>query len=142
MSDKPIIIQKRPYIYKAKVLRVVDGDTYDFLVWLEEREEDLGFKITLTTIVKQEQRHRLREVDTWETYRQKRDSEHYKKGVAATEAVKQWFEDAADGDGFVLIETVKDRSGKYGRYLVNAYKMDKSENLVDFLKGSEHEKVK
>lgn len=130
------------YIYEAELLRVVDGDTYDFLVTLEDDSIDLGFKIVRRIVIQQEQRHRLKEVDTWETHNQKRGSEHYAKGLAATEAVRKWFEDHATEDGTVMIQTVKDRSGKYGRYLVNVFDINTDENLVDFLRGSEHEKVK
>lgn len=130
------------YKYKARVLRVVDGDTYDFLVTLEDDKIDLGFKVTRRIIIQQQQRHRLREIDTWETHNKSRDSEHYKKGVLATQAVIEWFKRHEDDEGLILIETVKDRSGKYGRYLVNAFDINTNESLVDFLRGSEHEKKK
>jgi len=129
------------YIYEAKVVRVVDGDTYDFLVTLEDDTVDVGFKITRLVVLQQHQRHRLREVDTWETHNKPRDSEHYQKGVAATEAVRKWFEGHVTDRGTVMIQTVKDRTGKYGRYLVNVFDINTDESLVDFLRGSEHEKT-
>ena len=52
------------YQYKAKVERIVDGDTIDVVI-------DLGFKITTN------QRIRLAGINTPETYNVKKDSEEY-----------------------------------------------------------------
>lgn len=89
------------YIYAAIVNRVVDGDTLDLTV-------DLGFNI------KKDMRVRLHGVDTPEVYGVKKTSEEYQKGKAASEFVIQWL---AVLNNKVVIQTHKDKQGKYGRYL-------------------------
>lgn len=88
------------YQYKAKVDRVVDGDTLDLVI-------DLGFKITT------HQRIRLAGVNTPETYNVKKDSEEYKKGLASKEYVEERL---AANNYEVVVETDK-LTGKYGRYI-------------------------
>ena len=55
------------YRYRARLERVVDGDTIDVLI-------ELGFYVTLR------ERVRLEGIDTPEIYRVPKDSEEYKKG--------------------------------------------------------------
>ena len=66
------------YHYKAKVENIVDGDTMDVVI-------DLGFKVTTF------QRIRLAKIDTPETYSVKKNSEEYKKGMAAKEYVMSFM---------------------------------------------------
>lgn len=88
--------------YRARVVRVVDGDTLDV-------EVDLGFRVC-TKI-----RLRLADVDTPEIYGVKKGSAEYEKGAAASQFTKDWVEENQD-DGHVFIETQKG-TGKYGRWL-------------------------
>ncbi|MCE4564192.1 thermonuclease family protein [Maribellus sp. CM-23] len=88
------------YTYRAKVDRVVDGDTLDLVI-------DLGFKITTL------QRIRLRGINTPETYNVKKDSEEYKSGMEAKEYVLKRME---ENKYEVIVETNKD-VGKFGRYI-------------------------
>lgn len=88
------------YTYRAKVDRVVDGDTLDLVI-------DLGFKITTL------QRIRLRGINTPETYNVKKDSEEYKRGMEAKEYVLNRME---ENKYEVIVETNKD-VGKFGRYI-------------------------
>lgn len=88
------------YQYKAHVDRVVDGDTLDLII-------DLGFKITT------HQRIRLAGINAPETYTVKKDSEEYKKGMAATEFVQKRL---TANNYEVIVETDK-LTGKYGRYI-------------------------
>lgn len=88
------------YTYKAKLDRVVDGDTVDIII-------DLGFKVTT------HQRIRLQGINTPETYNVKKDSEEYKKGMEAKQFVIARF---TDNKNELIIETEKD-VGKYGRYI-------------------------
>lgn len=83
------------YEYKAKVDRVVDGDTVDFIV-------DLGFNVNIKI------RTRLLGVDTPE-----RGHEDWEK---ATAKCRGFLSVATDEDGYVKIKTGK--TGKYGRWLV------------------------
>lgn len=106
------------YQYKAKVDRVVDGDTLDLII-------DLGFKITT------HQRIRLAGIDTPETYNVKKDSDEYQKGKAATQFVESRL---ADNNNEVIIETTK-LTGKFGRYIgtirLADNEMSLNEELVD-----------
>ena len=104
------------YKYKTIVDRVVDGDTIDVII-------DLGFKITT------HQRIRLQGINTPETYNVKRDSEEYKKGLAAKEFVIQRIE-ANEHEAY--IETDKD-VGKYGRYIAKIWLPDSDVSLNDEL---------
>lgn len=88
------------YEYKAKLDRIVDGDTLDVII-------DVGFKMTTN------QRIRLAHIDTPETFRVKHTSEEYKKGIMAKNYVKKRL---ADNQNEMKIKTYK-RTGKYGRYL-------------------------
>lgn len=95
----------KEFIYKhAVVSRVVDGDTYDIIV-------DLGFNIAHKIRV------RLLGVDTPEVYGIKHDDPEYKRGVAASDFVKQRLRDGTP----VTLRTVKDKKGKYGRYLAEVF---------------------
>lgn len=87
---------KDRYIYRAKVVRVVDGDTYDVNV-------DLGFRITAR------KRLRLVDVDTPEIGGLEREF-----GLE----VKQFVKDLIEGY-VVTLETFK--TGKNGRYLAEIY---------------------
>lgn len=89
------------YTYRAKLLRAVDGDTLDLLV-------DCGFGIWF------EERFRLYGVDTPEVYGPNACPE----GTEASEFVRETLE--ALGPVF-MIETIKDRKGKYGRYLADIF---------------------
>ncbi len=102
------------YKYKAKIDRVVDGDTLDIVV-------DLGFKITTN------QRIRLQGIDTPETYNVKKDSEEYANGIIAKEFVIQRI---ASNDYEATVETEKD-TGKYGRYIATLWLADSSISLND-----------
>ena len=83
------------YRYRAKLIRVVDGDTIVFAV-------DLGFKIWM-------ERHvRLYQINTPELR-----GLNYKKA----KEVKKFVEDVLASAVAICIETIKDKKGKYGRYL-------------------------
>jgi micrococcal nuclease len=104
------------YKYKAKVDRIVDGDTIDVII-------DLGFKMTTN------QRIRLEGINTPETYNVKKDSEEYKKGMAAKKFVIQRIE---ANDYEAVIETEK-YTGKYGRYIGIVWLADSTTSLNDEL---------
>ena len=65
------------YEYKAKLLRVIDGDTIDCVI-------DLGFNVRL------KERIRFKGIDTPET--RTRDLEEKKLGIAAKERVQKHFD--------------------------------------------------
>jgi len=100
------------YEYRAKCVRVVDGDTLDLDI-------DLGLNVHVM------ERVRLAGIDTPETYGVKKDSEEYAAGLRAKERVTELVMGIA-GVGVhepscrteLTVITQKDKAGKYGRYLV------------------------
>jgi micrococcal nuclease len=104
------------YHYKAKVERVVDGDTIDIVI-------DLGFKITTF------QRIRLANINAPETYNVKRDSEEYQNGLASKQFVEQRL---AANNNEIKLETLKVQE-KYGRYIGIIWLADSTITLNDEL---------
>jgi len=84
------------HTYRAKVKRVVDGDTVDFDV-------DLGFHISISI------RTRLLGVDTPE-----RGHQDFAK---ATNVLIDLLSTRTNEEGYIMIKTEK--TGKYGRWLVD-----------------------
>jgi micrococcal nuclease len=91
------------HIYRAKIARIVDGDTVDFNV-------DLGFNIYITI------RTRLLDVDTPER--------GHPDWAKATSILTTLLDEQKDGEGYVIIETQK--TGKYGRWLVRIDEVNES----------------
>ena len=90
------------YVYKAKIINVVDGDTVDAII-------DLGFGVSFNT------RLRLSGIDTMET----NDKDATKKalGLKAKERVKELLTNKD-----VTLQSFKE--DKYGRYLAEIYVND------------------
>ena len=91
------------FTYRATCMRVVDGDTVDLNV-------DLGLR------VHQHARFRLFGIDTPETYGVKKDSEEYKAGLAAKSRLAELIVGKE-----LWIDTHKDETGKYGRWLATVW---------------------
>ena len=104
------------YQYKAKVERIVDGDTIDVIV-------DVGFKITTN------QRIRLAKINTPETYNVSKESEEYKNGMKSKEYV---IKRLAENNNEIILETDK-LVGKYGRYIGTIILADSDVTLNDEL---------
>ena len=100
--------------YKATITRVVDGDTL-------HADLDLGFKITINTIL------RLYNVDTPETYRPKSEEERA-LGLKAKEFVSNFVSGQK-----VTVKTIRDKKGKYGRYLAEIYVDGEDKSLNELL---------
>ena len=107
------------YIYSAKIVRVVDGDTADAMI-------DLGFD----TWVKK--RIRFYGVDTWES--RTRNLEEKKKGLAAKDYVKDLLENSDEGK-FVLKSY---GVGKYGRVLGELFVKGNEKSVNELLKENGH----
>ena len=88
------------YIYKAKLERVIDGDTVDALI-------DLGFD----TWVKK--RIRYKGIDTWES--RTKDLDEKKLGLAAKDRNKELLESVSSKPGYFRLRS--HGVGKYGRVL-------------------------
>jgi len=96
------------YIYRAKLDRVVDGDTVDALI-------DVGFDIWF------KKRIRFMGVDTWES--RTRDLEEKKKGKLAKARTKELLEKVSSKSGYFRLKS--HGLGKYGRVLGEIFIMDK-----------------
>lgn len=90
------------YFYKAKITRIIDGDTVDAVV-------DLGFHIQANL------RFRLADIDTPEL----RIKEQYEDAVKA----KKYLEDNILGGEYIIASYKGD---KYGRWLATIYLDDGS----------------
>lgn len=96
----------RDYIYTAKIINIVDGDTVDMIV-------DLGFG----TYVKD--RFRLARIDTAEL-----NSKDQAERILAQDA-KNWLLHVLNKE--VIFKSIK--KDKYGRYLAELYLLNESESL-------------
>ena len=106
------------YEYKAKLKRVVDGDTCDAYI-------DLGFDVSV------KKRIRFMGVDTWES--RTRDLEEKKKGLAAKEYTKEML---SKNEGEFTIKS--NGVGKYGRVLGELFIEGEDKSLNELLKDNGH----
>ena len=88
------------YIYRAKLERVVDGDTVDALI-------DLGFDTWI------KKRIRYKGIDTWES--RTKDLDEKKLGLAAKARNKELLESVSSKPGYFRLRS--HGVGKYGRVL-------------------------
>ena len=95
------------YIYRAKLDRVVDGDTIDALI-------DVGFDIWF------KKRIRYKGIDTWES--RTRDLDEKKMGLAAKARNKELLEKVSAKPGYFRLKSYG--LGKYGRVLGEIFIMD------------------
>ena len=102
------------YIYKAKLERVVDGDTVAALI-------DLGFD----TWVKK--RIRYMGVDAWES--RTRNLAEKEKGLAAKARNKELIEKISARPGYFLLKS--HGVGKYGRVLGEIFIQDEDKNEIN-----------
>jgi micrococcal nuclease len=112
------------YIYRAKLERVVDGDTIDALI-------DVGFNIWF------KKRIRYMGIDTWES--RTRDLEEKAKGLKAKERNKELLEKISSKPGYFRLKS--HGVGKYGRVLGEIFIMDvegKTININEQLKLEGH----
>ena len=111
--------QVKKHGYSCKLVRVVDGDTWDAMI-------DLGFD----TWVKK--RIRFYGVDTWES--RTRNKEEKVKGLAAKAYVKDLLENSDEGK-FVLKSY---GVGKYGRVLGELFVKGHESSVNELLKENGH----
>ena len=108
------------YIYKAEVVRVIDGDTVRFKL---TKEFDIGFYITQTATY--EGNFRLLGINTPEIRGEERP-----EGLKAKEAVQNLLKKA----DHIMVETFK--PDKYGRWLAKIFVAEDGEEfycLNDYL---------
>lgn len=106
------------YEYRARVTRVIDGDTL-------EAEIDLGFHVSFTVTL------RLAGINAPETKGAERP-----RGLAATRSLDSLITDLTGGTRQVTVRTQKDVTEKYGRYL--AVLMAGDVNLNDRMLADGH----
>ena len=99
-----MVKKKNSYFYDGKIIRVIDGDTFEIVF-------DLGFYVTVRT------KCRLYGIDTPET----RGKNKSKLGLE----VKEYLEKLILDKTFEM--DVLKTTGKYGRWLVDIY-LDKRKN--------------
>lgn len=109
------------YEYKAKLLRVIDGDTIDCII-------DLGFNVRI------KERVRLKGIDTPEV--RTKDLEEKERGFAAKNRVIELFKGV---DEFTVITEI--RKGKYGRILGTITLPDRKISLNEMLIKEGHAEV-
>ena len=107
-----------PYIYNARLIRVVDGDTAD--AWI-----DCGFNISV------KKRIRFMGVDTWEC--RTRNLEEKALGLKAKAYTKEILE-RNEGNFLVKSHGV----GKYGRLLGELFVEGEETSLNELLKENGH----
>ena len=107
------------FVYNAKLVRVVDGDTCDAMI-------DLGFEVWV------KKRIRFAGVDTWES--RTRNKEEKKKGLEAKAYTKEMLE-SSDKDNFTLKSY---GTGKYGRVLGEIFIKGEDVSLNQLLKENGH----
>lgn len=106
------------YNYRAKLLRVIDGDTADVMI-------DLGFDVWT------KRRLRFYGVDTWES--RTRNKEEKKLGLAAKAYTKKMLE---RNEGLFTIQS--HGVGKYGRVLAEIYIDGEETTLNKLLQENGH----
>ena len=109
-----VAVNMDKYIYRAKLERVVDGDTIDALI-------DVGFDIWI------KKRIRYMGIDTWES--RTRDLEEKKKGLAAKERNKELLEKVSKDSGYFRLKS--HGVGKYGRVLGEIFIQDTDGNSIN-----------
>ena len=109
------------YIYRAKLDRVVDGDTVDALI-------DVGFDIWF------KKRIRFMGLDTWES--RTRDLEEKKLGLAAKARTKELLEKVSSKSGYFRLKS--HGLGKYGRVLGELFVKGYETSVNDLLKENGH----
>ena len=95
------------YEYKAKLVRVVDGDTVDAMI-------DCGFSVF------RKERIRLKGINAPES--RTRDKEEKKRGLAAKARLKELIK---EGKNELMVKTTINKKGKYGRLLGKLFRLHK-----------------
>jgi endonuclease YncB( thermonuclease family) len=111
-----------PFVYRGYLVNVVDGDTFDVFC-------DLGYQVF------HEVRIRPLDIDAAELF--SGSSTARERGAEHRDWASAWFTDAHanhDGDWPLVIDTRRDQTGAFGRYLAYIYrKSDGAELTADFI---------
>jgi micrococcal nuclease len=93
------------YQYKSIIQKVVDGDTLEIAI-------DLGLSVWI-----HDEKIRLYGINTPEVYGVKKGSPEWELGTKASDFVKSVLKEKDE----IIVETIKDKKEKYGRYLALVY---------------------
>jgi micrococcal nuclease len=93
------------YQYKAIIQKVVDGDTLEISI-------DLGLSVWI-----HDEKIRLYGIDTPEVFGVKKGTPEWELGMKASDFVKSILKEKDE----IIIQTIKDKQEKYGRYLGLVY---------------------
>ena len=93
------------YQYKAIIQKVVDGDTLEIAI-------DLGLSVWI-----HDEKIRLYGIDTPEVFGVKKGTPEWELGMKASDFVKSILKEKDE----IIIQTIKDKQEKYGRYLGLVY---------------------
>lgn len=93
------------YQYKAVIQKIVDGDTMEIDI-------DLGLLVWIHG-----EKVRLYGVNTPEVFGVKKGTKEWEKGNKASTFVKEVLKEKDE----IIVETIKDKKEKYGRYLALVY---------------------
>jgi micrococcal nuclease len=93
------------YQYNAIIQKVVDGDTMEIAI-------DLGLSVWI-----HDEKIRLYGINTPEVFGVKKGTPEWEEGNKASEFVKSILKEKDE----ILIQTIKDKQEKYGRYLALVY---------------------
>ena len=110
------------YEYQATLARIIDGDTF-------ELDIDLGLRVHTRASV------RLHGVDTPETFGVARTSKEWRRGQAAKTFAELWL---STHGPTLRIRTFKDRTEKFGRWLVEIEDPESGEKLGEQLVAAGH----
>lgn len=102
-------MEKGLYFYRGKVVYVYDGDTITVDI-------DLGLKVLVHG-----EKIRLNKINTPEIRGEERPD-----GLKSHDYLRNLIMNKS-----IFIETIKDRQGKYGRYLGEIYLPDENEKLIN-----------
>ena len=105
------------YCYRARVLKVIDGDSLSV-------EVQLGFDVTLKMNL------RLKGIDTAETRRVRGGNDDLK---ALGKLAKQFVKSLLPADTMITIKTELDAKGKFGRVLATVMIDGDEDSLNDFM---------
>lgn len=109
------------FVYRATVLRWIDGDTAELRI-------DLGLRIyhiERIRLVGPEGRY----FDAWE-----KRGEERQRGLAAWDYARDFAPEGSE----VLIRTYRDRKGKFGRYLAEVRHRETGADLATHMVGAGH----
>lgn len=110
----------RLWRYRARLIRVIDGDTFDA-------------RVSIYPDLVIDERFRLLRVNTPEIFGVRRDGPEYLRGIAARDYVAARF---AEHDGRMTLST--SRRGRWRRWLAEVYVGDSTTRLSDELLREQH----